>query len=72
MHISLIPLIGVLLIVAVAWYCINQLTLPPPVRMVIIVIACVILILWVASIFGLMPGGFITVGQLSWTRGMLA
>lgn len=61
MHIALLPLIGILLIVAIAYYAINQLTLPPPVRMVIIVLACVLLILWVASVFGLMSGGVITV-----------
>ena len=62
MHIAIIPLLGVLLIAAIAWYAISQLTLPAPVRMVIIVIACVILILWVASVFGLMSGTGITLG----------
>lgn len=71
MHIAIVPLIGVLLICAIAWYAISQMTLPPPVRMVIIVIACVILILWVASVFGLMSGGAITIGQLSFFRAML-
>jgi hypothetical protein len=71
MHIALIPLIGVLLIVAIAWYAINQLTLPPMVKTVIIVLACVILIIWVASVFGLMPGGSITIGELSHYRAML-
>jgi hypothetical protein len=61
MHIAIIPLIGLLLIIAIAWYAITQLTLPPPVRMVVIVLACVILILWVASIFGLLGGGMISV-----------
>jgi hypothetical protein len=57
MHIAIIPIIGLLLIVALAWYAINQLTLPPPVRMIIIVIACVICILIVADMFGVMSLG---------------
>ena len=57
MHIALIPIIGLLLIIAIAWYAINQLTLPPPVRMVIIVVACVICILVVAGMFGVVDLG---------------
>jgi hypothetical protein len=57
MHIALIPIIGVLLIVAIAWYLLNQLSLPPPVRMVVIVVACVILILIVADMFGVFSLG---------------
>jgi hypothetical protein len=57
MHIAIIPIIGLLLIVAIAWYAINQLTLPPPVRMIIIVIACVVCILIVADMFGVMSLG---------------
>lgn len=56
MHIALLPLLGLLLIIAIAWYLIQNLTLPPLVRMVVIVIACVLLILWVAQVFGLMGG----------------
>ncbi len=53
----IIQLIGILLIVAISWYAINNLTLPPPVRMVVIVLGCVLLIVWVAGAFGL-GGGF--------------
>ncbi len=62
MHIAIIPLIGLLLIIGIAYYAINQIPLPPPVKMVIIVVVCCILILWVASVFGLLPGGVITIG----------
>lgn len=65
MHIHLIPIIGLLLIVAIAWYCINQLTLPAPVRMVIIVVACVICILVVAQMFGVMDFGGVSVSSIS-------
>jgi hypothetical protein len=61
MHIALIPIIGLLLICAIAWYCLNQMTLPPPVRMVIIVIACVILILIVADMFGVGGMGHLSI-----------
>jgi hypothetical protein len=61
MHIAIVPLIGILLIIGLAWYAISQIPLPPPVRIVIIVLACVILILWVASVFGLLGGGVISV-----------
>jgi len=57
MHIALIPIIGLLLIIAIAWYAISQMTLPPPVRMIIIVIACVVCILVVADMFGVMSLG---------------
>jgi hypothetical protein len=52
----LLQLIGLLLIIAIGWYLLSVLTLPPPVRMVIIVVACVILMIWVAGIFGLGGG----------------
>ena len=72
MHIHLIPIIGLLLIIAIVWYLINQLTLPPPVRMVIIVIACVICILIVAQMFGVMDLGGVSVSSLTQFRAMLA
>ena len=59
-HIAIVPLIGLLLILAIAWYLFTQLTLPQPVRMVVIVVACMILILWVASLFGLLGGGVVS------------
>ena len=59
-HIAIVPLIGLLLIIALAWYLFTQLTLPQPVRMVVIVVACVVLILWVASLFGVLGGGVIS------------
>ncbi len=49
----ILQLIGLLLVVSIAWYAISQLTLPPPVRMVVIVVCCIILILWAISAFGL-------------------
>lgn len=61
MHIAILPLIGLLLIIGIAWYAIQQIPLPPMVKTVIIVVVCCLLILWVASIFGLMPGGVISV-----------
>ena len=72
MHIHLIPIIGLLLIIEIVWYLINQLTLPPPVRMVIIVIACVICILIVAQMFGVMDLGGVSVSSLTQFRAMLA
>lgn len=72
MHIHLIPLIGLLLIVAIAWYAINQLSLPPPVRMIIIVVACVICILIVAQMFGVMDGAGISITRIEALRALLA
>ncbi len=46
-------LVGILLLIAIGWYLLQNLTLPPPVRMVVIVVGCLILMLWVASAFGL-------------------
>jgi hypothetical protein len=64
MHIAILPIIGLLLIVAILWYAINQMTLPPPVKMVVIVIGCVLLILIVAQIFGVFNGAGITLSGL--------
>ncbi len=72
MHIHLIPIIGLLLIIAIVWYLINQLTLPPPVRMVIIVVACVICILIVAQMFGVMDFGGVSVSSLRSTLNISA
>ncbi len=72
MHIHLIPIIGLLLIIAIVWYLINQLTLPPPVRMVIIVVACVICILIVAQMFGVMDLGGVSVSSLRSTLNISA
>lgn len=56
MHVAILPIIGLLLIIAIVWYAINQMTLPPPLRTVVIVVACVICILLVAQIFGVFGG----------------
>ncbi len=61
MHIALIPLLGLLLIVAIAYWAISQLSLPPPIRMIVIVVVAVLCILWVASAFGVIQGGILTV-----------
>lgn len=53
----LFELIGILLIIAIVWYMLNNIPLPPPVRMVVIVIGCIFLIVIVANMFGL-SGGF--------------
>lgn len=63
MHINVIALIGLLLIIAIAWWAISSLSLPPPIRMIVIVVIAVLCILWVASTFGLMPSGTISIGQ---------
>lgn len=52
----LIQLIGLLLVIALLWYLITYLPLPQPVRMVVIVIGCVILLIWVINAFGLGGG----------------
>jgi len=62
MHIAIIPLLGLLLICAIAWWAISQLALPQPLRMIIIVVVAVLCILWVAQTFGVISGGVITVG----------
>lgn len=71
MHINVIALIGLLLIIAIAWWAISSLSLPPPIRMIVIVVIAVLCILWVASTFGLMPSGTITIGQLPPNHAML-
>ncbi len=72
MHIAIIPLLGLLLIVAIAWWAISSLSLPPPIRMIVIVVVAVLCILWVASTFGLMQGGNLTIGDLAIARALLA
>lgn len=52
-----------MLIISIAWYAISQLTLPPPIRMIIIVVVAVLCILWVGQTFGVFSGGQITVGS---------
>jgi hypothetical protein len=59
----ILQLIGILLIIAIAWYLLQNLTLSPPVRMVVIVVGCVLLIVWVVSAFGLTGG--LGLGRLS-------
>lgn len=71
MHINIVHTIGILLIIALAWGAIQYMTLPPPVKMIVIVLMFVLAILWVAETFGLFPGGSITVG-LTQFRAMLA
>lgn len=63
MHIAIVPLIGLLLIIAIAYWAISQITLPPPIRMIIIVVVAVLCILWVGQTFGVFSGGQITVGS---------
>lgn len=65
MHIAILPIIGLLLIAAILWYAINQMTLPPPVRMVVIVVGCMLLILIVAQIFGVFNGAGITLSAIN-------
>lgn len=57
----LIDLIIVCAIIGIAWYAINQIPMPPPMRVVIIVVACVIAILFLAS---LLQGGVGAFGAL--------
>ena len=47
----IVSLLVVCLILAIAWWAINQLTLPPPVRMVVVVIIVFVWIIdgWVAN-----------------------
>lgn len=71
MHINIIALIGLLLIVAIAWWAINQLSLPPPIRMIVIVVVAVLCILWVAQTFGLLNGGSINIGDIATARTLL-
>ena len=48
--------IHVLLVIAIAWWAISQLTLPPPVRMVVVVLGAVLLIVWLLSLGGMGAG----------------
>lgn len=72
MHINIIALIGLLLIVAIAWWAINSLSLPPPIRMIVICVVAILCILWVAQTFGLLNGGSITIGDLPTAHPLLA
>lgn len=72
MHIALIPLLGLLLICAIAWWAINYLSLPPPIKMIIVVVVAVLCIIWVAHTFGLLEGTGISVSSLSPDARMLA
>lgn len=71
MHVNIIALIGLLLIVAIAWWAISQLSLPQPIRMIVIVVVAVLCILWVAQAFGLMSGGTITIGDIAAARPLI-
>jgi ABC-type uncharacterized transport system permease subunit len=52
----IVSLLVICLIIAIAYWAINQLTLPPPVRMVVIVIIALVAILFLLQFVGGVPG----------------
>lgn len=42
----LVSLLILLLVLAIAWWAISQLSLPPPVRMIVVVFIAIIAIVW--------------------------
>ena len=55
----LITAILVLAILAIAWYAISQFNLPPPFRIAIICVFCIVAILFLVR---LLPGGSLALG----------
>ncbi len=51
----IVSLLVVCLILAIAWWAINQLTLPPPVRMVVVVIIAIVAIVFLLQFVGGVP-----------------
>lgn len=62
MHIAIVPLIGLILIIAIAWWALGQFPVPEPVRWIVIAVLAVLAILWVADAFGIMRAGVIVIG----------
>jgi hypothetical protein len=51
----IVSLLVICLIIAIAYWAINQLTLPPPVRMVVVVIIALVAILFLLQFVGGIP-----------------
>lgn len=45
----IVTLLGVALIIGIAWWALDQIPLPPPIRMIVVVIVAIICILVVAN-----------------------